>query len=99
MNFQEIKAKIDELEITKNDFAYEWDDETNDPIFGKVKDVERKGGEGQGEAWHLIRHFVDHNVYIRLKGFYSSYDGANFNRYDYEEVFPEQVIKTIYKTK
>jgi len=49
--------------------------------LGKIVIVEQEGGYAElqdgayGMEWHIVRHFVDHNVYIKLAGYYSSYDG------------------------
>jgi len=39
-----------------------------------------------------ILHFVEHNVYIKFDGWYSSYEGYNFNDVYEVEPFEETVI-------
>jgi len=98
MNFKEIVEKLDQLEISKHDFAYEeWDRKAMEEAFGEIDEVFHKGGSGQGEEWSVVKHFVDHNVYIRLDGFYTSYDGANFDDEKLFEVFPQEKTITIYE--
>ena len=99
MNYQEIIEKINETEISKNDFAHEWYGEAYDPIFGPTEESDQQGGSGQGEDWWVVRYFKDHDVYVRLCGFYSSYNGVDFDGYDYEEVTPAQETRTIYINK
>lgn len=65
--------------------------------LGVVETVDRYGGSGKGETYYVVKHFVDHNVYIRTDGWYSSYRGAEFEEgYGYE-VFPKQVTVTKYE--
>ena len=98
MNYKEIIAKIEELEITKEDFADDWDSERLDPIFGKSTEVDSHGGEGSGEEYWTVRYFEEHDVYVRLEGYYSSYEGTNFDDDDYEHVYPHQKTITVYST-
>ena len=98
MNFKEIVEKLDQLEVSKDEFAHEdWDRKVIKETFGEVKEVFHKGGSGQGEEWSVVRYFADHDVYIRLDGFYTSYDGANFDDDEYFEVFPQTKTITIYE--
>lgn len=61
--------------------------------LGQVLEVDSYGGEGAGGLWWSTKHFVDHDVYIKIRGYYSSYNGTDFD-YGYgEEVRPVQ--KTI----
>ncbi len=65
--------------------------------LGKVVEVKQVGGEGEGETWYSVKHFVDHNVYLRIDGFYASYNGTDFNDgYGYE-VKPTQKTITVYE--
>lgn len=60
--------------------------------LGEIVEIEQYGGEGQGERWWTVKHFVDHDVYLKTSGHYSSYNGTDF--YDWgKEVKP--VIKTV----
>ena len=47
--------------------------------LGKMVEVDSYGGEGQGDTWYSVKHFVDHDVYIRVDGYYTSYDGTSFD--------------------
>ena len=47
--------------------------------LGKMIEVDSYGGEGQGDTWYSVKHFVDHDVYIRVDGYYTSYDGTSFD--------------------
>jgi hypothetical protein len=54
------------------------------------------GGEGDGEYTHRVINFPAHGVYIKLRGYYSSYNGVDLD-YDYEEVHPKEKTITVYE--
>lgn len=99
MNYTEIlevlKSKLNSVE----EFAFE-DYKHEDLGLGEIKEIEQYGGEGQGDTWYSIKHFVDHNIFIKVSGFYSSYNGTDF--YDgwneCSEVKPQQKTVTVYET-
>ena len=68
-------------------------------LFGEIVMVDRYGGEGEGETWYVVHHFVDHDLYIRTDGFYQSYNGVEF--YDgwgcCREVRPKEKTITVYE--
>lgn len=78
--------------------AYAWGDFDEDALgLGEVKEVDQYGGEGEGERWWSTKHFVDHDVYIKTRGYYSSYNGTDFD-YGYgEEVKPVQKTITVFE--
>lgn len=98
MNYQEIlevlKTKIDSVE----DFAYE-DYDANNLELGEIEEIHQEGGEGQGDHWESVKHFKDHNIYIKVTGFYSSYNGTDFyNEWDCcSEVVPKEKTITVYE--
>ena len=63
------------------------------------EEVDSYGGEGQGDTWYVVYHFPNHDVYIRVDGYYQSYDGTEF--YDgwgcCKEVKPVQKTITVYE--
>jgi hypothetical protein len=104
MNFQEIKAHLIKYFEENEDyggieqFAHE-DFDDNDLGLGPVKQVFRKGGMDQGSDWQRVYHFVDHDVYIKVDGYYSSYCGTEFeDGWDsLSEVRPKEVTITIFE--
>lgn len=63
--------------------------------LGRVKRIDSYGGEGYGDDYWSVYHFVDHDVYIKFDGFYQSYEGST-----YEEMFevePVEVTKIEYQ--
>lgn len=88
---QEI-LDIIKANMSISEFAHE-DYDSEELGLGKVEEVDQYGGEGQGNTWYSVKHFVDYDVYIKTEGYYSSYDGVDFE-YGYgTEVRP--VEKTI----
>lgn len=58
--------------------------------LGEVEEVEQVGGEDQGSTWYSVQHFTDHDVYIKIDGYYQSYAGTEFEDIPYE-VVPTEV--------
>ena len=61
--------------------------------LGEVEEVIQVGGESQGTTWYSVKYFKDHDVYIRIDGHYTSYNGADFyDGYGREVVEKEKTI-------
>jgi hypothetical protein len=94
MTFQEIKEKMQEIGVS--DFCNEDYDKT---LLPKNKLVSSTGGhEGGGDYAERVFHFIEDNIYVEMTGYYSSYDGTDWDRH-VEEVFPEEETIIVYKTK
>lgn len=65
--------------------------------LGKVVEIDQYGGEDQGSTWYSVKHFVDHDVYIKTSGYYTSYHGTDFEEGYGEEVKPTQKTITVYE--
>ena len=65
--------------------------------LGEVEEVDQYGGEGQGETWYSVKLFKDHGVYIRIDGYYESYNGVEFDQGYGEVVEPKQKTITVYE--
>ncbi len=46
--------------------------------IGECIEVEQEGGEDRGSNWYSIKYFPDHDVYIKVAGYYTSYEGTDF---------------------
>lgn len=64
--------------------------------LGEVEEADSYGGEGKGETWYSVKYFKDHDVYIRIDGFYSSYNGTDFYDGYGREVKPKEKTITVY---
>ena len=96
MTAQEIISK---LKSKDDSYFFEglYDNEGSSDEFGEVRGVSAKGGyEGGGEDAERVVHFVDHNIYIMETGFYSSYNGTDWEG-DFTEVKPAQKTITVYE--
>ena len=89
-----LKDKLDSV----YDFANEDYDE-QDIELGEINEVFQEGGENEGSHWESVKYFVEHDIYIRVIGSYSSYNGVNFYNgwHSCSEVRPFEKIITIYK--
>ena len=75
----------------------EWLEQNNIP---KWEEIAQKGGEGEGDEWYSVKYFPEHDVYIRVDGYYASHEGTSFNGWeDCTEVVPTQRTITVYESK
>ena len=86
------KLEIDVANFTNEDFDY---DELEKEV-GTWDEVDHYGGSDCGSEWYSVYHFTEHDVYIRVEGYYSSYEGTNFDGEDFQEVFPTEVKRVEY---
>jgi hypothetical protein len=98
LELPEDERDYDEVEVDQ--FAFT-DNDKDIPDIGKMTEIAQEGGEGQGETWYSVKYFPDHDVYIRIDGFYSSYHGATFdNGWDEcYEVRPKEKTITVYEAE
>jgi hypothetical protein len=98
MTAQEILEKLPEIFEDVSEFAYEedWTDDDNTGI-GDFKEITQYGGEGKGEEWYSIKYFPKHDIYIRVDGFYTSYNGTDFEEGWGQEVKPVTKTVTVYE--
>jgi hypothetical protein len=76
--------EVIESKLSVDEFGY-GDFDFDELGLGKITTVDHYGGEGKGEEYWTVYHFKDHDVYIRIDGFYSSYCGVEFyDGYGYE---------------
>jgi hypothetical protein len=95
MNTDQILEKIKDLfEESISDFAYEEDFIHEEIPF---KQVEQVGGEDQGSTWYSIKYFPKQDIYIKVSGYYSSYNGTDFEDGWGEEVKPVEKTVTFYE--
>lgn len=93
---QEIIEKAKELyKEDISDFAYG----PVDSLAGPVKQVFSSGGEDRGSDWRRVFHFIDHDIYLQVQGYYQSHHGTDFD--DgwgcVTEVAPKEKTITVYE--
>lgn len=95
MTGEEIIKKLEELEISGSDFAYEFDERKE---FGLAPIVYEEEGdrEGGGDYSCVVRHFTEHDVYIEVTGYYSSYNGTDWDG-GFEIVRPVKKTVVVYE--
>lgn len=90
----ELKEIFNKTEYPYDDTIKEWWDSLG---LGEWEEVEQFGGEGQGDTWYSVKHFKDHDVYIRTNGYYQSHYGTEFEEgYGYE-VRPKEKLIVVYE--
>lgn len=47
--------------------------------IGNWTEVKQRGGEGEGNVWYSVKYFPSLDMYIRVDGYYQSYDGTHFD--------------------
>lgn len=96
----EINKLIKELKSkSQNDIysLFEELEEGNSELFGSTELVDECGDtEGGGEYSMKVFHFKDSNLFVRVTGFYSSYNGCDWND-DWKQVFPKEKQITVYE--
>lgn len=111
MNFKQIKEILESDLFNKNklypehwmegDAEYYSRQCTNDECLlllsnlGKFECAEQFGGEGEGDTYYSVYHFIDHDVYIRFDGWYASHHGSEYN--EMFEVRPVEKTITVYE--
>lgn len=94
---QDILKKFQELgDFSYEDFANdEWPEEFSEYV-GESKVVDIWGGEGQGENIGYVYYFKEHDIYLRIDGYYQSHYGSYWDNPPYE-VKPKEKIITVYE--
>jgi hypothetical protein len=98
MSYKEIIIELKQQNVSVEEFALEYVDDI--PEIGPWEKIHKYGGEGKGETWFVVYYFERHDVYIRIDGYYSSYDGVSFNNSwedDAKEVKPQEKTITVYE--
>ncbi len=92
---EQILEKI-QANMSVQEFAYE-DYSPEELELGEVKVVDQYGGPDKGSTWYKVQYFVEHDVYIRTDGWYSSYDGTYFDEGYGSVVKPVEKMVTFYE--
>ena len=92
---EQILEKI-QANMSVQEFAYE-DYSSEELGLGEVKVVDSYGGPDKGSTWYKVQYFVEHDVYIRTDGWYSSYDGTYFDEGYGSVVKPVEKMVTFYE--
>jgi len=108
INTQEVVEVLNRNRCNKRVFYYEdymfSDNDTYSDMIDELHSqcfelAERVGGgEGEGEYFCEVIHIKPLNTYIEHTGNYYSYNGIDYLT-DYYQVYPKQILKTIYVTK
>lgn len=95
--FAEILEILEEKIINVEKFAHEYFDES-DLNLGEIKLEAKYGGSDKGSTWYRVFLFVEHDIYIRVDGWYSSGNGVDFDGWsDCSEVRPTEKTIVVYE--
>jgi len=70
------------------------------PDFGTVSAVVQDGGEGQGDRYFIVWKLTDENgdeYYFRADGYYSSYEGVEWDGAELRQVTPREKTIVVYE--
>lgn len=95
LTFEEINKILKERFGDCHDLEEYFSYKQTDDILGRGESVDSYGGEGEGKKYYNIYHFIDHDVYIKLKGYYSSYNGVDYDNWEDSVFQVKPVEKTI----
>lgn len=66
--------------------------------YGPVVEVQQFGGEGEGDRWWSIKHFVDKDIYIKINGYYQSHYGTDIYDWSHVQIVsPQMKSITVYE--
>ena len=75
----------------------DFDSKTLNEWLGKTfTEIEFEGGEGEGEYAHVVVKHLESGRYLKLVGYYYSYDGFDWSGCEWFEVNPVEVTVTKY---
>lgn len=65
------------------------------------KEVYQEGGEGEGEHFETVKHFVEDDIYISIYGTYTSHEGVDYwDGWDsLQNTYPTEVTKIEYHSR
>lgn len=96
---QEIIEKFKEI-VDVEEFAYytKNDEVTDKAGIGEFDQVAQYGGEGQGDTWWSVKYFKDHDVYLKVVGYYASHNGTDFEGWESVSIVtPKEKTVTVYE--
>lgn len=76
---------------------FDGNDDGDIPEVGKFKVVDQYGCEGRGDDYWIVVKFLDHDVLIRIDGFYSSYHGTDWDNDNIKVVQAKEKTITVYE--
>lgn len=94
--FKKWEKEYSELP-SKYDVAFkEWKKDNNLPDW---IEIDRYGGEDMGSTWYSIKYFPELDLYIKVSGWYQSYNGVEFEDWEQacKEVRPTEKTITVYE--
>jgi hypothetical protein len=105
-SIEDIKTRVQNYIDAKyegewSEFSYHSKDDVITDVEGlaSLVVVESVGGEGQGDHCHVVLRAItnlNHEIYFKKDGYYSSWDGMNWDEGDFYHVIPRLKTITVY---
>lgn len=90
-------SKYKQYQAMPSDYVVKQQYILNQLGLGEVEEVSQYGGEDMGTTWYSVKYFKDHDVYIRIDGYYTSYNGADFYDGYGREVVPTEKTVVVFE--
>jgi hypothetical protein len=99
MDYNELLSAVKEYyDNSISDFGHSGGEKSTTEEIGAIEEVDRHGGEGQGEDWWRVYFFPKHDIYMKVSGWYSSGNGVDFEGWeDVTQVKPQKKTITVYE--
>lgn len=107
ITFKELSEKlkeyfnnhIDHFAFTRELKPEELTLKLKDDLYLSFKEVKQVGGEGEGDIWYSVKYFKALDMYVKIDGYYQSYNGTSFEDWDdaVSEVRPVEKTITVYE--
>lgn len=112
LTYGEIVYRLDEYYKVKeeddDDYCYSStianfdEDGYNENLgLGLIKEVDSHGGPDEGSDYWKVIHFVDHDIYLKYEGCYSSYESTEWEGDTFAEgatqVYPQTKTIIVYE--
>lgn len=90
---EDVYSTVGEIESNEGKYGQTFSQEFKDEFakLGQFKQVDHFGGEGKGDEYYTVYHFIDHGIYISFDGWYASHHGSEYS--DMSQVIPKEVVK------
>ncbi len=94
------KAYLDRLENDKRYPVSSYELEKDRKVIaavGGIKRVQEKRVGCDLDTMEYVYYFENHDIFLRIQGYYSSWDGVDFRDAKWQEVVGREIVTTIYE--
>lgn len=99
--FYKVKEEDDGFYNTSTIASFDEDGYDETLGLGIIKEVDSHGGPDEGSDYRKVIHFVDHDIYLKYEGCYSSYESTEWDGNTFAEgavqVYPQTKTIIVYE--